>query len=931
MQKPQDNHDDAGRPSLPPLPTDDPTTTTITAPTTGAQTETKASELPKYQYSPLPDGWIRLIKLLPDHRPEAPIKIELHHHDLSSKTFKYAALSYFWGSGAGKAVAVGANGYIPVTRNLWAALRRLREFYLDEDDSSLLPQYLWVDSICINQKDHEERSRQVERMAMIYHYAKCVVVWLETVVKINGRGSTVTDSDTALEALENTVEYTRNKRARPIASTRQWQEVKKLLGQPWFRRVWVLQEAAAARKILMMSRSNHLDGLEFCRGLEIMVKNLPKATATIDAEVEDAARSIIYLIKRAGKKNTTRIVSATQRVDKVYALLGMASDDDIPTSLLPDYKVPWRVLFPRLAMHFFGAPTGIRVLSRDTAMFRTRGTLLGTWADMAAESSLGLARANPHRPGHVRNQDLVCQFENARTPTVIRPRRDYWLIVALGIRLKRRQTPASSSTCCFFVVWDWKQWSYGASRVDEGNLEDVLRRTIAHRSPQTHNGMGDGDRATRLGAVALAQSTVGRVETAYRLFKAAAALSVDMSQDEFGELLETGRQISSICGESQPGRQIGLIVDVFSRNKEVCDIATQATLDVLKLFLDHPSHRFSITDDVILSAVSNPQADKIIDLFLDQYGNRVDIHESLLKSVAAVGTPYCVSVAKKLAAQFPINTRLIPKAFAENASASSLLTLEESQQCVVKAQERVILLIGPKGSGKTSFVDKVAKLCDSKIDAKYLSPSTPRSTVHVIVHKGTRFKLIDTPGLQDKPMKNMENYLDLAQQITGTSLSQGLLRPSMQLRRPWVTGALYFHDISVARFSGLHRFNIEALCGKNFYPRVACATTFWETIACKEKDQFQAYSDELRQNEMNFTEGKNGGIVFDLQGGEAKTYLEVLDHFAQIPNDRHEWLRFEKETYRDTKFPVTDLNRRVGESDVGTMMRDSGSSVCRTM
>src|SRR4051812_36530342 len=59
-------------------------------------------------------------------------------------------------------------GY-PVTRELGLALKYLRR-----------PQdrILWIDAICINQEDHEERNHQVQMMALIYNSAAQVCVWL---------------------------------------------------------------------------------------------------------------------------------------------------------------------------------------------------------------------------------------------------------------------------------------------------------------------------------------------------------------------------------------------------------------------------------------------------------------------------------------------------------------------------------------------------------------------------------------------------------------------------------------------------------------------------------------------------------------------------------------------------------------------------------
>jgi hypothetical protein len=67
--------------------------------------------------------------------------------------------------------ALGCEGKkIFVTENCDRALRDLR------DDTA--PITLWVDAICINQKDPDERAQQVSLMSEIYRYADEVLIWL---------------------------------------------------------------------------------------------------------------------------------------------------------------------------------------------------------------------------------------------------------------------------------------------------------------------------------------------------------------------------------------------------------------------------------------------------------------------------------------------------------------------------------------------------------------------------------------------------------------------------------------------------------------------------------------------------------------------------------------------------------------------------------
>lgn len=59
---------------------------------------------------------------------------------------------------------------IKVISNLEELLLRLR----DPDEWGTL----WIDAICINQEDIEERNEQVHYMHKIYHTAAEVLIWL---------------------------------------------------------------------------------------------------------------------------------------------------------------------------------------------------------------------------------------------------------------------------------------------------------------------------------------------------------------------------------------------------------------------------------------------------------------------------------------------------------------------------------------------------------------------------------------------------------------------------------------------------------------------------------------------------------------------------------------------------------------------------------
>src|SRR2546421_7941835 len=82
----------------------------------------------------------------------------------------YEALSYTWGS-TKKIVKIWINECtMSVTENLYVALQHIR---LEKSD-----RILWVDAICIDQDNTQERGHQVQQMRDIYREAEQVVIWL---------------------------------------------------------------------------------------------------------------------------------------------------------------------------------------------------------------------------------------------------------------------------------------------------------------------------------------------------------------------------------------------------------------------------------------------------------------------------------------------------------------------------------------------------------------------------------------------------------------------------------------------------------------------------------------------------------------------------------------------------------------------------------
>jgi hypothetical protein len=117
---------------------------------------------------PLTEDHIRLLTLRPGLLND-PIYGELEHVSLSAK-HSYEALSYVWGDASDTSSMILDRTLYPITKNLECALRYLR--------SKEAPRVLWVDAICINQDDQDEKSEQVPMMGEIYSGATKVYAWL---------------------------------------------------------------------------------------------------------------------------------------------------------------------------------------------------------------------------------------------------------------------------------------------------------------------------------------------------------------------------------------------------------------------------------------------------------------------------------------------------------------------------------------------------------------------------------------------------------------------------------------------------------------------------------------------------------------------------------------------------------------------------------
>jgi hypothetical protein len=123
---------------------------------------------------------------------------------------------------------------LPVTANLEAALRYLRH--------ESMVRILWIDAICMDQSNIEERNHQVPLMKTIYSNATTVRVWL---------GNPTTGSDDAiviLKEIRQGVSLQEIKLQDHLVHGNDLRAIIELLTRPWWERTWVQQELLLAKR-----------------------------------------------------------------------------------------------------------------------------------------------------------------------------------------------------------------------------------------------------------------------------------------------------------------------------------------------------------------------------------------------------------------------------------------------------------------------------------------------------------------------------------------------------------------------------------------------------------------------------------------------------------------------------------------------------------
>jgi Heterokaryon incompatibility protein (HET) len=183
------------------------------------------------------------------------VKCTLEHAKFFEQP-QYEALSYMWGSQNTLKTILVNDIKVDVGENMWLALQHLRL------DAKI--RVLWIDAICIDQRNIHERNHQVVQMGKIYNQAKRVVVWL---------GPSDTASKLAFEVLSfDWKEFVKpsNKPDDLIKGTLKLTNFYSILTREYWTRLWIIQEFLLAKDFVLQCGNDTCTGFRLAWFMEIL-------------------------------------------------------------------------------------------------------------------------------------------------------------------------------------------------------------------------------------------------------------------------------------------------------------------------------------------------------------------------------------------------------------------------------------------------------------------------------------------------------------------------------------------------------------------------------------------------------------------------------------------------------------------------------------
>jgi hypothetical protein len=321
----------------------------------------------------------RLLRIHRSYRSDHRILCELLEiSSVSNAPSQYRTVSYRWDTSPGKISTITVNGgTLMVYPNIERILRDIR--------SKFWSQLVWIDQLCIDQENTFEKSAQVAMMGQIYQKAAEVRICL-AVPNVAGYGFWRGYRDSKLSPKQREIrdvaafiqqlkqsrllqDYTPGNSHGSLLSyarLQDWKALGNLLEQPWFHRMWMIQEIGmATNRVKIHYGQEVIDWDDFVLAMVVLARSELKRfsellSADISTEKEFPAIENVLIMEnmRSEAERLTLLETlilcqrfeATEQVDKIYALLGVSSKQDpIARGIKIDYNSSPFTVFTNLA------------------------------------------------------------------------------------------------------------------------------------------------------------------------------------------------------------------------------------------------------------------------------------------------------------------------------------------------------------------------------------------------------------------------------------------------------------------------------------------------------------------------------------------------------------------------------------------------------
>lgn len=315
---------------------------------------------------------IRVLKLDLEESPyheqtthfSRPLKCHIQHISLLAEPITpFNAISYCWGTNpATEQIRINDQTFhVPAT-----AVAALRGIFLSDHEipsesisatedrtyhtREALAIPVWIDALCINQADMQEKGAQISLMGDIYSLAEKVLIWLGEATNTTECGirsiltcyetckaftnDFASPSETAALRRKDDPAHVFSHLRQPIPESCDKQALMTFYSSPWFRRLWVFQEVVLANFAIIFQGPFALPWFAAATVASWISKGLFQAewggsfSAQAGAGLVHASRA---LLATANASNTFEVLlmagasfETSSPYDQVYGLLGLA-------------------------------------------------------------------------------------------------------------------------------------------------------------------------------------------------------------------------------------------------------------------------------------------------------------------------------------------------------------------------------------------------------------------------------------------------------------------------------------------------------------------------------------------------------------------------------------------------------------------------------